>query len=120
VKFLVDAQLPAVLAQLLAQAGHDSIHTSGLPNGNRSTDREIAEFADAAGRVVITKDRDFRDSHLLVGSPQRLLVIATGNIRNVDLVALIDANLGAIVSALDEARYIELGTESLIVHRSQD
>jgi len=33
-------------------------------------------------RVVITKDRDFRDSHLLTRSPRRLLVVAAGNITN--------------------------------------
>ena len=30
------------------------------------------------GRVVASKDRDFRDSHLLGPSPRRLLVVATG------------------------------------------
>ena len=35
VKFVVDAQLPAKLSRLLAQAGHDSVHTSQLPEGNR-------------------------------------------------------------------------------------
>jgi len=48
------------------------------PAGNRSTDRQIAQFADAEGRVVITKDRHFRDGQLLARSPQRLLVVAPG------------------------------------------
>jgi predicted nuclease of predicted toxin-antitoxin system len=47
VKFLVDAQLPARVAAFLAASGHDAIHTSELPNGNRTTDREIADRADA-------------------------------------------------------------------------
>jgi len=38
VKFLIDAQLPARLAEFLNQAGHDAVHTLGLPDGNRSTD----------------------------------------------------------------------------------
>ena len=37
VKFLIDGQLPARLAESLNQAGHDAVHTSGLPGGNRST-----------------------------------------------------------------------------------
>jgi predicted nuclease of predicted toxin-antitoxin system len=36
VKFLVDAQLPAGLARLLTDAGHDSIHTTALPKDNRT------------------------------------------------------------------------------------
>lgn len=72
-KFVVDAQLPARLASFLVAAGHDAVHTTHLPDGNRTTDAAIAEFADREGRVVVTKDRDFRDGHLLGGSPRRLL-----------------------------------------------
>jgi predicted nuclease of predicted toxin-antitoxin system len=63
VKFLVDAQLPVRLANFLNRAGHQAIHTSDLSNGNASTDAHVVEIADAESRVVITKDRDFRDSH---------------------------------------------------------
>jgi predicted nuclease of predicted toxin-antitoxin system len=80
VKFLVDAQLPARLAGFLQQAGHDAVHTSALPTGNRTTDTRITRIADGESRVVVTKDRDFRDGHLLSGSSRRLLVVATGNI----------------------------------------
>jgi predicted nuclease of predicted toxin-antitoxin system len=82
VKFLIDAQLPARLAEFLNGGGHDAIHTLGLPDGNRSTDSQIAQHADTDGRVVVTKDQDFRDGHLLGRSPRKLLVIATGNITN--------------------------------------
>ncbi len=62
-KFLIDAQLPLRLSDLLAEANHDSIHTSSLPDGNRTGDRQLADIADSENRVVVTKDRDFRDSH---------------------------------------------------------
>lgn len=116
-KFLVDAQLPAPLAHALATAGHDAIHTSDLPDGNRSTDGDIARRADAENRVVVTKDRDFRDGHLLAGSPRRLLVVATGNITNNALMALFAANLDLIVAAFDDADFVELGPSALVVHR---
>lgn len=115
-KFLVDAQLPVRLARLLNAAGHDVLHTMDLADGNRTTDRRIAELADDEGRAVVTKDRDFRDSHLLMNSPQRLLLVATGNITNVALLALFELHLGAIVDALGEAAFVELDRTSLIVH----
>ena len=80
-KFLIDAQLPARLAELLKQAGHDALHTTELPEGNRSTDTQVAQRADTDGRVVVTKDQAFRDSHLLVRSPRQLLVVATATSR---------------------------------------
>ena len=89
--FLVDAQLPARLAR-------------------------IAELADDQGRVVVTKDRDFRDGHLLSRSPQRLLAVATGNIPNTALLALFETHLDTIAAALEEADFVELGPDSLVVH----
>jgi len=118
VKFLLDAQLPARLCGVLAGAGHEAIHTSALPEGNRTSDREIARVADADDRVVISKDRDFRDSHLLDGSPRRLLVVATGNIRNDQLIALVERNIGVVVAAFDRGALVELRTDRLIVHGS--
>lgn len=41
--------------------------------------------ADAEGRVVVTQDDDFVQSFLLRNQPQRLLLIATGNIGNAKL-----------------------------------
>ncbi len=53
-----------------------------MPEGNRTTDPDINAQADADDRVVVSKDRDFRDSHLLRSTPRRLLIVATGNITN--------------------------------------
>jgi predicted nuclease of predicted toxin-antitoxin system len=117
VKFLVDAQLPVRLARFLTSAGHDALHTTELPDGNHTTDRRVVELADDEGRVVVTKDRDFRDGHLLTRSPQRLLVVATGNITNTALLSLFERHLDAIATALEEADFVELGPESLVVHR---
>jgi predicted nuclease of predicted toxin-antitoxin system len=117
VKLLIDAQLPVRLAQFLTGAGHDTAHTIELPDGNRSTDRQIAWHADREGRVVITKDRDFRDGHLLTRSPRRLLVVSTGNITNDDFLELFEAHLGAIVSAFDQADFVELFRDSLALGR---
>ena len=115
-KFLVDAQLPARVARLLNSSGHDARHTSELPEGNRTSDAEIASIADDEDRVVVTKDRDFRDSHLLRGTPRRLLIVATGNISNDDLIALFEMHLTTIVSSLEEAQFVELGARGLVVH----
>lgn len=119
-RFLVDAQLPDRLASFLRSAGHDALHTRALPGGNRTTDRRIAELADEDGRVVVTKDRDFRDGHLLARSPQRLLVVATGNITNTALLALFETHLDAIATALEAADLVELGPDSLVIHRRRE
>jgi predicted nuclease of predicted toxin-antitoxin system len=89
VKFVVDAQLPPRLATRLALLGHDVVHATSLAGGDRMPDREIAACADEEDRVVVTKDSDFRCSHTVSGTPAWLLLIATGNIRNDELLALV-------------------------------
>jgi predicted nuclease of predicted toxin-antitoxin system len=120
VKFLIDAQLPARLAQFLNRAGHDAVHTAGLPHGNRSTDSQVAQHADVEDRVVVTKDQDFRDGHLLGRSPRKLLVVTTGNITNDALLSLFELHLDAIVSALGEADFVELTQDALALGRRPD
>ncbi len=119
-RFLVDAQLPQRLSRLLVRTGHDAIHTTNLVDGNRTSDARVAQRADADHRVVVTKDRDFRDSHLLSGSPRRLLVVTTGNTTNNALRGLFESYLDSIVAAFDEADYVELAPRALIVHGKRD
>lgn len=115
-KFLIDAQLPARLSRLLIKYGHDSIHTAELPLGNRSSDDTIAAVADREHRVVVSKDRDFRDAHLLHETPRSLLIVHTGNIANNDLLDLFAEHLNDIECALQQANLVELRNDRLIVH----
>lgn len=119
-KFLVDAQLPRSLATLLSGAGHDAVHVSTLPSGNRTSDAEIARLADSDNRVVVTKDRDFRDSHILKGSPRALLIVTTGNIQNRDLLDLFQRHLNVITDYLAISALVELSRDRLIAHSRND
>ena len=119
-KFLVDAQLPARLVSMLAGHGHDAIHTSVLPDGNRSTDAQVAHAADRDQRVIVSKDSDFRDSHLIGGTPKQLLVVATGNVTNNELLTLFDRYLEVIVESLARVDYVELRRDAVVVHERRD
>jgi predicted nuclease of predicted toxin-antitoxin system len=116
VRFLVDAQLPARLATLLNKRGQDAIHTSSLPAGNRSTDLQVCTIADAQGRIVVTKDVDFRNSHLLSRSSRRLLIVTTGNITNDVLLELVSASLTGLTHAFGSSDLVELGRDALVLH----
>lgn len=116
-KFLVDAQLPRRLADQMHASGHDVVHTLDLPMQNRTSDEEINLISLETHRVVVTKDADFRDSHLLKGIPPKLLLVSTGNIRNDDLLHLFARNLDRIVDAFETASYVELDRQHLTIHR---
>ncbi|MEM7124797.1 MAG: DUF5615 family PIN-like protein [Chloroflexota bacterium] len=115
-KFLVDAQLPRRLANFLRTAGYDAIHTRDLPLENRTPDTIINEVSMTEHRIVITKDSDFTDSHLLKNEPYKLLLISTGNIKNDDLLSLFEQNLDRIVEAFATHTYVELDRHHLTIH----
>lgn len=73
---LLDAQLPQSLVWPLEQLGCDVLHALDLPEGNRTADNLICTIADRDGRVVFSKDTDFIRSHLLRGTPAKLLIVA--------------------------------------------
>jgi predicted nuclease of predicted toxin-antitoxin system len=116
VKFIVDAQLPLKLAAALTAAGHDAVHTLNLPDQNRSSDAFITRLADSERRVVISKDADFVTSHIVNGSPLRLLQISTGNMQNSILLPLVLRNLHRIEAAFQSVAYVELTASTMIAH----
>jgi len=101
----------------LHRAGHDAIHTLDLPHGNPTPDAEINDLAEREQRVLITKDADFVNSFLVLGTPYKLLLVSTGNITNADLLTLFTMFLPQINSELQAHSYLELSRAALIVHR---
>lgn len=114
-KFLVDAQLPRRVTAWLTGAGQDAIHTMDLPDANRTPDERINDLADREQRVVITKDADFVDSHLLRHRPPKLLLISTGNISNEDLESLMLPLIPDLVREFASHSFLELGQTGITV-----
>ena len=117
-KFFVDANLPVKVAFNLRQRGFDTLHTDDLPNKERTTDNEIRKVAVDQERIVITKDSDFLDSHLIQGIPGKLLLLTTGNIVNKDLLHLIEKYFERIVQLFETYDLIEINNEMIIVHEN--
>jgi predicted nuclease of predicted toxin-antitoxin system len=113
--FLVDAQLPRHMTGWLTAAGCDAVHTLDLPDGNRTTDEQINDVADREQRVVVTKDADFVDSHVLLGRPAKLLLISTGNISNRDLEALVVPLIPDILREFQVHSFLELGPAGIVI-----
>ncbi|MBI5791644.1 MAG: DUF5615 family PIN-like protein [Rhodocyclales bacterium] len=115
-KFLVDAQLPRRMAVWLTSRGHDALHTLDLPQRNLSSDADVCAIADIENRVVVTKDDDFVRTLLIQDTPRRLLLVATGNIANDDLIDLFDRSLASIERGFASARFVEVNRQAVIVH----
>ena len=115
-RYFIDANLPFKLAKALKQKGYFILHTDDLPNKEQTTDQEIRKIAMDQILIVITKDSDFLDSHLIQGIPSKLLFVTTGNIINRDLLDLFDKNFDSIVKLFDIYDLIEIDNEQIIGH----
>jgi len=116
-KFLVDAQLPIRLARFLQSTGYDTLHTRDLLQQNATPDSCINQLSIQDQRIVITKDADFIESFLLQKQPYKLLIVATGNIKNAELEELFSQNLKKLVTLLESHSYIELNRSGIIVYQ---
>ena len=77
-KLLFDHNLSPRLVKSLADIYPDSNHV--YPLGlDRVDDKEIWEYARREGFLVVTKDADFSDLCMLLGSPPKVIWIRRGN-----------------------------------------
>jgi predicted nuclease of predicted toxin-antitoxin system len=113
-KFIVDAQLPYRLALLLRDNGFDALHTDDLPDKERTSDNEIRSISVLENRIVITKDYDFVDSHILTKIPEKLLLVTTGNIKNKQLFDLWRSNWELIIHMFETWNFVKLSKEHVI------
>lgn len=115
-RFLVDQQLPHALAHHLTDLGHDAQHIKEYPDGPTMPDHTVAEIADREGRAVVTKDKDFRVSHLLENRPARLVHVTCGNIATRDLLHLVERHREDIALAAKRFDYFEITRLGVVVH----
>jgi predicted nuclease of predicted toxin-antitoxin system len=107
-KFLVDAHLPPSLCKLLAQHGHDAIHTLDLPAKNATKDNVLNQLSVDEERVVISKDSDFFYSHIVLNRPWKLVLVKTGNISTGELCALFERHFSDLDNALGQYSLVEI------------
>ena len=98
-RFVVDAQLPPALARRLETLGHTAEHVADRGMASAS-DHVIRDYAASVGAVIVTKDEDFAIRGLLTEGPA-IVWLRLGNTRRAALLTRMDAELPAIVAALE-------------------
>jgi predicted nuclease of predicted toxin-antitoxin system len=99
VKFLIDAQLPPLMAQVLRERGYDARHIFEIQRlANR--DNEIWQFALDGDWVIVTKDEDFVERAVASRGAPRIVWIRWGNLRNRPLLDNVRRAWGAVADKL--------------------
>ena len=98
-RFLVDAQLPPALARRFETLGHIAEHVADRGMASAS-DGAIHDYAASVGAAIVTKDEDFAIRRLLTDGPA-VVWLRLGNTRRAALLARVEAEVPAIVAALE-------------------
>jgi predicted nuclease of predicted toxin-antitoxin system len=98
--FLVDAQLPPLLAEALRQAGCEAVHVIDL-GFQAATDEQIWDEAISRSAVLVTKDRDFALRRAAMNDGPAILWVRVGNTSNRKLIELVLRALPAIIAAIE-------------------
>lgn len=99
-RFLVDAQLPRSLAELLHQHGHEAAHVfDTLPSNAR--DPIIWPFALKEGYTLVTKDEDFAEWSRLRQPAPPVVWLRIGNVKRAALRAKLEPLLPDLVRRLE-------------------
>jgi predicted nuclease of predicted toxin-antitoxin system len=67
--------------------------------------------------IVISKDSDFVNSFLIQQKPDKLLLLATGNITNIELEKLFFSYFEEIATLFKSYRFIELTRHTIVIHQ---
>jgi predicted nuclease of predicted toxin-antitoxin system len=115
--FLIDVHLPISLSKFLnSQEDCDSIHVNQILQKWNTSDSEICKYADDNSMVVVTKDTDFKNSHFISKTPQKVIRVALGNISNNDLMILIAKYLPFITPlVLKDIFYVEISRDQITI-----
>jgi predicted nuclease of predicted toxin-antitoxin system len=100
-KFLLDQNLPVVLAKWLEDRGHQAEHVKRL-RLQEADDLAIVRHAIRTGAVVITKDADFQRLAVLPPKGPQIVWVRLGNTTNPDLVAAWETLWPRIQQALED------------------
>jgi predicted nuclease of predicted toxin-antitoxin system len=108
VKFIVDNQLPAALAQYLRKRGFDCQHVLETGMGD-ALDSEICRHAELQERIVISKDEDFLYFAKQREARIQVIWVRLGNCRTSALLAAFERSWPRIESCLKAGdRIIEI------------
>lgn len=116
-KILCDVHIAIKVAKFLQSKGIETLHVNEILNKWNTKDSEIANYADINDFIVLTKDKDFKDSHFINQTPKLLIKVNLGNISANQLILIMDKSLEQLKLLFSSNRkcYVEINQNELIV-----
>jgi predicted nuclease of predicted toxin-antitoxin system len=108
VKLLLDENLSPHLVESLSDLYPDSlhVHSCGLGSAN---DADIWEYSKTNGFTIVSKDSDFQERSILLGSPPKVILLRASNCTRKEVEGLLRAAFPVI------SRFIVEGEETCLI-----
>ena len=103
--FLIDAQLPPVLARVLRREGFNAVHLADLDMLDAS-DKAIWDLAKGHPYILITKDEDFARNRKQDDRNPGLIWLRLGNCKNQMLINSVLKALPDSIELLEQGNFL--------------
>ena len=109
-KLLLDENLSPRLIEQLSDLYPGSAHVQECGLGS-TDDAAIWEYAKSNGFTIVSKDSDFGERSILLGSPPKLIWVRAGNCTSEDIKGLLRAAFSSVKRFIqeDEETFLILG-----------
>lgn len=115
--FICDVHIPIRLSKFLASHATKSIYVNQVLNGSFTADAQISQYADQNDYILITKDKDFRNSYFLSRTSRKLIRVCLGNISNNILIQVFENQLAPINQLnLEGSFYMEINPDTVLLY----
>ncbi|MEM1327420.1 MAG: DUF5615 family PIN-like protein [Bacteroidota bacterium] len=118
-KIICDVHVARKVVKYLIQKGVDSVRINDILQGSSTDDQDIVAYADQERYVVMSKDQDFKNTHLIKHQPKQLLKINLGNISTKKLIQILEENFDRIQSAFNyPVCLVEIDNGSIVIYQT--
>lgn len=115
-KVLCDVHIARRVVAFYLTLGCEALHINDILSGSETKDAAIAQYADEHEMVVLTKDKDFLDTHLIKKTPRRLIKINLGNISNNTLLEILNFHHATFCEFFKKGGCVEVNTSYIVTH----
>jgi len=116
-KILCDVHISLKVVKFFQSQGIETEHVNQILDKWFTKDNDICTYADKNNFTVISKDKDFKDSHFIRQTPKKLIKINLGNISTNSLITIFGKTLEQMTSlfAKNDRCYVEINQDDIII-----
>lgn len=116
-KILCDVHIAMKIAKFLSSKGVQTEHVNQILDKWNTKDYKIIQYADKNDFVILTKDKDFKNSHLITKTPKKLIKINLGNHSTNQSIKIFENILAQLNDLFDNNQFcfVEINSDDFVV-----